>query len=256
MAKSPKVSIVTITYNAEATLERTMESVERQDYGGIEYIVIDGKSKDGTMGIVERHRGMVNRCVSEPDKGLYDAMNKGLRLSTGDYVWFLNAGDELRSEDTVSRMLEVACGGEGEGEWPDVIYGETVITDMDGNEIGTRRLETPEELNADSFKRGMLVCHQAFVAKMAICEEYDTQYRLSADFEWCLSILERSKRTVNSRMTLVRFLDGGITKHNIPTALRERFKIMCKHYGVLSTVWHHIPIAAKFVWYVVRKGRF
>ena len=178
------------------------------------------------------------------------------RLSTGDYVWFLNAGDELRSEDTVSRMLEVACGGEGEGEWPDVIYGETVITDMDGNEIGTRRLETPEELNADSFKRGMLVCHQAFVAKMAICEEYDTQYRLSADFEWCLSILERSKRTVNSRMTLVRFLDGGITKHNIPTALRERFKIMCKHYGVLSTVWHHIPIAAKFVWYVVRKGRF
>lgn len=247
---SPTVSIITITYNAAETLERTIASVERQDYAAIEYVVVDGASTDGTMEIVGRHAATVSKYVSEPDNGLYYAMNKGLAMATGDYVWFVNAGDELYAPTTVSDMV-----GKG-GRDTDVYYGDTVITRMDGSEIGRRRLAPPESLNRDSFRRGMLVCHQAFVARRSLCPAYDTRYRLSADFDWCVKILSRSKRVVNTRQTLVRFLDGGMTRHNIPRALGERFEIMCHHYGWTSTVLHHIPIAAKFFWYWVTNGRF
>lgn len=244
------VSIITITYNAADTLERTIVSVEKQDYAAIEYIVVDGASTDGTMEIVGRHVTTVSKYVSEPDDGLYFAMNKGLEMATGEYVWFLNAGDELRDEDTVSRMI-----GTGSRD-TDVFYGDTVITKMDGSEVGRRRLCPPERLTAESFKNGMLVCHQAFVARRTICPLYDTQYKLSADFDWCLRILEKSRETVNTRLTLVRFLDGGVTKQNIPTALKERFAIMCHHFGTVTTIAHHIPIAFKFFWFWITRGRF
>ena len=247
---SPTVSIITITYNAAETLERTITSVERQDYAAIEYIVVDGASTDGTMEIVGRHAATVSKYVSEPDDGLYFAMNKGLAMATGDYVWFVNAGDELYGPTTVSDMV-----GRGDRD-TDVYYGDTVITRMDGSEIGQRRLTPPESLNRDSFRRGMLVCHQAFVARRSLCPAYDTRYRLSADFDWCVKILTRSKRVVNTRQTLVKFLDGGVTGHNIARALSERFEIMCHHYGWTSTALHHIPIAAKFFWFWVTNGRF
>lgn len=253
----PLLSIVTITYNAEATLERTIESVRRQDYKNIEYIIVDGASTDGTLRIAYRHQETVNRVVSERDQGIYDAMNKGLALATGDYVWFVNAGDELRDPSTARLAMECATASAATSkEWADVIYGDTVITDMAGQEIGGRRLTPPESLTAESFRRGMLVCHQAFIARRTMSPRYDLRYRLSADFEWCLSILERASRVTNSHLTLARFLDGGITKSNIPTALRERFCIMCRHFGVASTVWNHIPIAFKFFRFLIANRRF
>ena len=89
----PLISIITITYNAAQTLERTILSIERQDYDAIEYIIIDGASSDGTLQIIQRHSARINHMVSERDSGLYDAMNKGLAAATGDYVWFINAGE-------------------------------------------------------------------------------------------------------------------------------------------------------------------
>ena len=245
----PIISIITITYNAAETLERTIASVEAQDYGGIEYIIVDGGSTAGTLHIVGRHGKRINRCISEPDEGLYNAMNKGLDMATGDYVWFLNSGDELNSPDTVSLVASL-CGGS------DVCYGDTVITAMDGHVIGGRRLTPPENLSRDSFKNGMLVCHQAFVARRTLCPRYDTRYHYSADFDWCLRILSKSRKVVNSHATLVRFLDGGVTKSHIAQGLHERFDIMRQHFGTASTVAHHIPIALKFLWFWVTRGRF
>lgn len=243
------VSIITITYNAAATIERTIASVEKQDYRSIEYIIVDGGSTDGTMQIVGRHMSSINRCVSEPDNGIYDAMNKGLKLATGIYVWFLNSGDELNEPDTVSKVMASARGA-------DVYYGDTVITLMDGSVVGGRRLTPPEELTSESFRDGMLVCHQAFVARRSICEPYDTKYRFSADFDWCLRILEKAKTVVNTHETIVRFLDGGVTKSHIVEGLRERFDIMRHHYGTASTVARHIPIGLRFLWFWATKGRF
>ncbi len=103
----------------------------------------------------------------------------------------------------------------------------------------------------------MLVCHQAFIAKRDICELYDEKsYRYSADFDWCIKILKKAHTRVNTHMTLVRFLDGGLTKRHIPEALRERFRIMCNHFGIVQTALNHVPIACRFLWFWMRKGRF
>lgn len=246
---SARLSIITITFNAEQTLERTILSVEKQDYHNIEYIIVDGKSCDSTMDIVARHSSRVDKCISEPDDGLYYAMNKGLLMATGDYVWFLNAGDEIAQPDTVTKMFQSFYDA-------DVYYGDTVMTDMNGNVIGERRLTPPENLTWQSFKNGMLVSHQSFVPRLSLCREYDTRYRFSADFDWCVDILHKSSSIVNTHLVLSRFLDGGITKHNIVPGLKERFRIMVHHYGLFSTIFHHIPISAKFFYYWLTRGRF
>ena len=246
---TPKLSIITITFNAQHTLERTIASVEAQSFPGIEYIIVDGASSDSTPDIVRRHAGSVSRFVSEPDDGLYFAMNKGLDLASGDYVWFLNAGDELPSPDTVADMFRSHPDA-------DVYYGHTMITADDGSEIGLRRLAPPESLSWRSFAKGMLVSHQSFVPRRALCPHYDTSYAFSADFDWCVRILKASSSIVNTHMTLSRFLDGGITKQNISRGLRERFRIMCRFYGFLPTLWHHLPIAAHFFAFWLSRGRF
>lgn len=245
----PVLTIVTITYNAVATLERTIVSVAKQDYHNIEYIVVDGLSTDGTMDIVHQYESSISKWVSERDNGLYDAMNKGLAMATGDYIWFLNAGDELPESDTVSKMFATSSDA-------DIYYGDTMMTDMEGNVIGERRLAPPEQLTWKSFENGMLVSHQSFVPRRSLTQPYDTRYRFSADFDWCVNIMKKSQKTVNTHLVLSRFLDGGITKHNIVPGLKERFRIMTHHYGVLCTVAHHIPIAIKFFYYWATKGRF
>ncbi|MBP5364591.1 MAG: glycosyltransferase [Bacteroidales bacterium] len=245
----PRLSVITITYNAAATLERTIESIERQTYQNIEYIIVDGASTDATMQIVARHSQIVAKAVSEPDNGLYDAMNKGLDLATGDYVWFVNAGDEIYKPETVAEMFAAAADA-------DIYYGNTVMTDMDGHEIGDRRLKPPERLTWKSFRNGMLVSHQSFVARKAVCSHYDLKYRFSADFDWCINALKRSQSVCNTHLTLSRFLDGGITKHHIAAGLKERFGIMRKHYGLFTTILRHIPIGIKFFWFWATRGRF
>ena len=114
---TPKFSIITVTYNAEAVLEDTIQSVISQTYHHVEYILVDGASKDGTLSIIDRYRDRITRIVSEPDKGLYDAMNKGIRLATGDYLCFLNAGDSFHEDDTLQQMVRSISGN----ELPDVL---------------------------------------------------------------------------------------------------------------------------------------
>lgn len=250
MIRQPLVSIITITYNAEATLERTIESVRRQNYPNIEYIIIDGASKDGTLAIIERNKDIVTTYISESDNGIYDAMNKGLDRATGEYVWFMNSGDELADEAVLSKAIQNAP------EEADVLYGETVVTDMQGSIIGERRLSLTEELTWRSFRKGMVVCHQSFIAKRSLCGNYDTKYKYSADFDWCLNILKQSNIVYDTKLVLSRFLDGGFTKQHIIPGLKERFRIMVNNYGLIKTICYHIPISIKFFSYWILKGRF
>ena len=101
-----KVSIITVTYNSERTLEDTIKSVIAQDYPNIEYVIIDGQSKDGTMSIVEKNENHIAKVVSEPDRGLYDAMNKGWKYATGDIIGYINSDDFLNSRDAISSVVE------------------------------------------------------------------------------------------------------------------------------------------------------
>lgn len=239
---TPLFSIITVTYHAENVLEETILSVVSQTYHNIEYIIVDGASKDRTLSIVNKYRDKIQAVVSEPDKGLYDAMNKGLKMAKGEYVCFLNAGDTFHEDDTLQLIVHQLNKS---NVLPDVIYGETALVDAQRHFVRMRRLQTPDTLNWKSFRQGMLVCHQAFIAKRALAETYDLNYRFSADFDWCIRVMKKASLLHNTRLTLIDYLDEGMTTKNRKASLKERFRIMAKHYGYISTVLHHI-------WFVLR----
>ncbi|MCD8572408.1 MAG: glycosyltransferase family 2 protein [Bacteroides graminisolvens] len=239
---TPLFSIITVTYHAESVLEETILSVVSQTYHNIEYIIVDGASKDRTLSIVNKYRDRIQAVVSEPDKGLYDAMNKGLKMAKGEYVCFLNAGDTFHEDDTLQLIVHQLNKS---NVLPDVIYGETALVDAQRHFVRMRRLQTPDTLNWKSFRQGMLVCHQAFIAKRALAETYDLNYRFSADFDWCIRVMKKASLLHNTRLTLIDYLDEGMTTKNRKASLKERFRIMAKHYGYISTVLHHI-------WFVLR----
>jgi len=235
-------SIITVTYNASQWLERTIQSIISQSYPNIEYIIIDGNSFDGTQEIIKKYETKIAHYISEPDKGLYDAMNKGLKSASGDYVWFINAGDTLYSNTTVQEIVNKL----DKESLPDIIYGETQIADPQGNQLGMRRLKAPEKLSWKSFRMGMLVCHQSFLVKRTIAEFYDLQYRFTADFDWCIRCMKKADTVFNTHLILSRFLEAGISAANRKEALKERYRIMCNHYGKIFTQIRHIWFALRF----------
>jgi len=242
--ESPVFSIVTVCFNATKVLEQTILSVLNQTNNSIEYIIIDGGSTDGTLEIIRQYDAGIKYWISEPDNGLYDAMNKGLRVTTGTYIWFLNAGDILQHHNMVAELAQIAI----DNGFPDILYGETDLMDDRGNVIARRRLKAPKKLSWKSFRMGMLVCHQAFIVKRSITPEYDLLYRFSADYDWCIRCLKYAKSIVNTRLRLVNYLYEGLTTANRKASLKERYAIMCKYYGSFVTTVLHVWFAIRFYW--------
>ena len=197
---------------------------------------MDGASKDSTLSIVDDLSTERTRVHSSPDRGIYDAMNKGLDQARGDYVIFLNAGDRFHSEHTLQRIADVIMAS----DYPGVVYGQTDLVDGEGHYVGPRHLTAPEQLTLDSFKHGMLVCHQAFVALRRLCPQYDTRWRFSADYEWCIRVLQHSRRNVYTGDVLIDYLSEGMTTRNRNASLKERYHIMCQYYGTLPTIMRHV----------------
>lgn len=242
MSNKPLFSIITVTYNAQDVIEPTLRSVQSQSYKNFEYLLIDGASKDATVKKATDSGINFAHLVSEPDKGLYDAMNKGMSLATGEYLCFLNAGDTFHSSDTLQRIAEVV---EKCALRPDVLYGETAVVDSNRQFVRMRRLKAPARLTWKSFKQGMLVCHQAFYARRAIAPLYDLAYRYSADVDWCIKVMKNSKQLINVNFTVADYLQNGLSLQNHRASLMERFRVMRNHYGLFSTVMNHL-------WFVVR----
>ena len=239
---SSSFSIITVTYNALKALDKTILSIINQEYNNIEFIIIDGDSDDGTVDLIKQYESKINYWTSKPDNGLYDAMNKGIAAATGDYVWFLNAGDILKNEKVVANIAHIS----EKNMIPDIIYGETDLIDADGNVFAERRLKVPERLTWKSFKMGMLVCHQAFIVKRDIVQEYDLQYQFSADFDWCIRCMKKAKTIINSKNRLINYQYEGATTANRKASLKERYHIMCKYYGTIPTQLRHIWFAIRF----------
>jgi hypothetical protein len=182
------------------------------------------------------------RWISEKDKGLYDAMNKGLRMATGDYVWFLNAGDHLHSDHTVADIAAQA------GPQTDVLYGETLLVDENRkpagamSELSTRRV--PTHLHWRSYLGGMLIVHQSFVARRTLVPEY-MEGNLCADFDWCIRILKQSRENRYTGLILSDYLMGGMSKQRHRKSLLDRFAIMRRHYGLFATLLAHAKIVLR-----------
>jgi len=233
MDVTPRISIITVVFNDKDFIENTILSVTHQSYNNIEYIIVDGDSSDGTLDIISKYRDDIDILKSEPDGGLYDAMNKGLQMAGGEYVWFLNSGDRIYDDDTITRMVSDSDGH------PDILYGGTMIINGNGEEIGDRRLKPPENLSWKSFKYGMLVCHQSVIVRKEIAPEYDLNYRISADIDWLIRAAKNAGKIHYTGLILSRFLEGGLSKTKVKEGLRERFRIMTRYYGFIPTFFRH-----------------
>ena len=246
---SPLFSIITVTYNAENTIAATLESVKMQTFRDFEYLVMDGASSDGTVAAAEAASIDQARIFSSRDSGLYDAMNKGIGESRGRYLIFLNAGDSFHSADTLRHFADAI----EKNDFPGIVYGQTDIVDSERHKIADRHLIAPENLTLDSFKTGMVVCHQAFVVLRQIAPLFNTAYRYSADFDWCIQCLQHSRKNVYVPETVIDYLSEGVTTANRRKSLMERFRIMCYYYGIIPTVLRHIGFIPRFLKYQNRR---
>ncbi len=245
-----QLSIITITYNAEQFLERTIQSILGQTDQDFEYIIVDGKSKDGTLRIAEKHKNRVNKLISEPDKGLYDAMNKGLKTASGNFVWFMNAGDEINDNQAVEKIYKAIS------DKTDVLYGDTFFVNNDGNIQGLRSEITPHRLPKDlkwqDMKLGMLVCHQAFIARKSIAPLY-MENNLSADVDWEIECLKRAREVKYLDFVVAKYLTGGISNKQLKRSLLDRYEVLEKHFGLKGAITAHLEILLRGVSLIVKK---
>lgn len=256
---NPKVSVITITYNAERFLKNTIESVVNQTNNDFEYLIVDGHSSDGTTAIIqqyynygyESYEAALNRgdesygkiiWISEPDKGLYDAMNKGLHLAKGDFVWFINAGDKIYDQNTMQTVVETIVSNPN----CDVIYGQSIIIDEEDKLFGERHKIAPRNLTRKSLLNGLVVCHQSILVRKAIAPDYDLQYRIAADYDWVCEIVSVSRQNCYIDDYISRFMVAGISTQQYKKSWQERFFIMKKHFGLLPTLWAHLKITFKY----------
>jgi glycosyltransferase involved in cell wall biosynthesis len=247
-AVQPVLSVITVVYNNVRDIERTILSVLNQTYPNIDYVVIDGDSTDGTMDIINKYRDRIAKVVSEKDRGIYDAMNKALTLTSGDYIMFMNSGDEFYAPDTVAKVFATAPGG-------DIYYGETEMINDKGESLGRRRHKAPKKFTWRGFKYGMSISHQAIYVKVGLTGPFDKRYKLSADIDWIIRAAKKAYKIVNVNEYVAKYQVGGMSKTKHWQSLKERFIIMCRYYGVIPTLINHVVIFFKLAGYFIVNRR-
>jgi glycosyltransferase involved in cell wall biosynthesis len=253
---SKLLSIITITYQAEAFIQRTLDSIfEQQNREEIEYIIVDGASKDDTINIINNHHIQVDQLISEKDKGIYDAMNKGILAAEGKYLLFMNAGDSFADENTLSQILDDLKKD------PDVLYGDAIFVKESGQIIGLRSECTPHKLPNNlkwqDFKYGMLVCHQAFVVKRSLAPLYSMNYALSSDIDWEINCLKNSCTITKTHYPICQYLTGGASVQNLKKSWKERFQVIENHFGTISSIYLHLIIIIRgIIFGIKQKGKY
>jgi glycosyltransferase involved in cell wall biosynthesis len=252
----PIFSIITVVFNGETLIDLTMQSVLNQSFTQYEYIVIDGLSKDGTIDVIKLYAEQYPlsiQWVSEKDKGLYDAMNKGLSMAKGRFVLFLNAGDCLFDNQVLAKIAAQITPE------TDVLYGETMLVDDARKHIGTRTELTvqklPEKLTWQSMSRGMVVCHQAFLPALHLAPQYIAN-NLAADIDWVIKCLQKADNVVNTHVVISEYLMGGMSKQRHNQSLKDRYEILKTHFGFLPNLINHIGILWRAFWFKIcnKKG--
>ncbi len=237
------VTVITVVFNAERLILRTLKSVGRQRGINLEHLIIDGGSNDNTLQIIKTFSSSQLTVYSGRDKGIYDAMNKGLQLAKGEYVIFINAGDELANDSVLSDILASSTR-------KDVYYGDTLIVDAEGNVLGKRRHSPPKHLTWKSFRMGMLVSHQSILAKKCICPQYNLKYKISADIDWSIRLMKSAQSSGYYEKPVSLFLAGGESTRRKRLGLIERWMISVSHYGLFTTAFCHMAIVARAIYYL------
>jgi len=227
-----KISIITATYNSASTLKTTIESVLAQSHKDIEYIIVDGMSKDSTMEIVRQYEPKFDgrlRYISESDKGLYDAMNKGINMATGDVVGLLNSDDFYTSRDVLQDVADAL-----QDEQVDAVYGDVHYVD-EANLEKCVRYYSSKSFRRGWMRLGFMPAHPSFYCRTALYKNfgvYDTTYRVAADFEQLLRLLYVHRiRTKYIPRDFVTMREGGVSNAN----LTSRWHIMLDHRRALRS---------------------
>lgn len=244
-----KISIITVVYNNEATIRNAIDSVLSQDYPDIEYIVIDGASKDKTFDIIQSYGDKITKVVSEPDKGIYDAMNKGVKLATGDVVGILNSDDLYASDTIISDVMELI-----QKEGTDCLYGDLIYVRQDDI---TKKVRYWKSGKQKDFKSGWHPPHPSFFVKKSVYDEcglYDTALRVSADFEMMLRILDKHKCRVSYLpKVIVKMRVGGESNRSLKNIIqgyhdmKQAFEINGIRRSVFYPLFRYLPKIKEFV---------
>jgi len=247
----PVVSIITINYNNLEGLKATHQSVIAQDAQRTDYewLIIDGGSTDDSKKFIESNNEHIDHWVSEPDEGIYDAMNKGITTAKGDYLWFLNSGDRFHHEQSLQDVLSAI----EQNPNADVFFGDTDFVDEKYQSIGLiselKPQKFPEKITKSSFRFGMNICHQSIIVRTAISPNYNLEFKQASDIDWILNVLELNPITHNVPGVLSDFQIGGSSTENSRKAIKERYEIFKNHFGFLPNILAH-------VWIVIRRVLF
>lgn len=241
------LTLITINYNNLEGLRATVASVVNQNAPKKwHWIAIDGGSTDGSKDYLEANSELFDFWISEPDKGIYDAMNKGLQQVKQGFVWFLNSGDRLHGTNALTEVL----GAMETHPQADCFYSDTYFVDEQYRELGLisalKPQKFPKKLTFESFRYGMNICHQSFVVRRSWAPLYKLEYRQAADIDWILEILKKRPVCVQVASVLSEFQTGGSSSQHARKAMKERYEILKSHFGFLPNLWAH-------AWIVLRR---
>ncbi len=250
-----KISVVTVVFNGADTIEDTLRSVAGQTHDDVEHIVIDGASSDSTMEIVNRYRDHLAVVVSEPDRGLYDAMNKGIARATGEVVGTLNADDVYAHADVLRKVATVFADPKVDACYADLVY---VARNSPEKVV---RYWTSQSFQPGLFRRGWLPAHPTFFVRRSVYQRYgtfDLDYRIQSDFELTMRLLEVHRiRSVYVPEIFVRMRMGGTTNRSLANIIRGNLESYraCRKHGLAVTPWFFVTkILSRLPQFVSRPG--
>lgn len=232
-----KISIITATYNAATTIEDTILSVASQSYPDIEHIIIDGSSTDGTLSFIKKHENKVAKVISEPDNGIYDAMNKGISLATGDMIGMLNSDDFYINNDVISTVVNAFMAKNVDSVFADLVYVRA--DDLDK----IVRYYSSANFNPKKMAYGWMPAHPTFFVKREIYEQYGlykTDYQIAADYELIARFLVKSKVSYSYiPKVLVKMRTGGASTRNLKSnwILNKEIVRACRENGIETNIF-------------------
>ena len=228
MNSYPKVSIITVVYNGIEFLEETIKSVIAQTYPNIEYIIVDGGSKDGTLDIIKKYEAHISKWISEPDKGIYDAMNKGIDLATGDWQNFLNAGDSFVDNNVLEKIFT------SDLENITLVYGDIIAIRENGQKLNVNAIDLKDD---KSIIKGMKVCHQAIFYNKNIMIKYDDKLRLKSEWKHLIEITRKENFSPKKfNFPIVYYSVGGLGAQQLKLNQKEYRDVFLKMYGISAYI--------------------